>query len=115
MDYLIIVLLGIIICLNVVKAYVFLNPINNVSFLYFWERGSVRRELQPGLILLTNISFGLLGISLLAILGELFFEIPAVYKNELKLENLLVKKSIQIFLLIIASFILFISWDGVIP
>ena len=115
LDYGIAVAVLLIIVINIVKAYLCLNPENNTLFNIFWNRGSVKREYSDVLIFVTHFSYVLLGMCSLMIFGELFCEIRLAKRHILGVNKVLTKKIMQIGLLIIAWIILTISWDGVIP
>ncbi len=115
LDHGIAVAVFLLIVINVVKAYLCLNPDNNTPFYIFWNRGSVKREYSDLLFFLTNISYMLLGMCFLMIFGELLCEIRLAKRHILGVNKILTKKIMQVCLLIIAWVILTISWDGVIP
>lgn len=114
-DYAIVCSLLLLIVLNVAKAYIFINPKEGVPLLYFWDRGSVKRQFSQYLVTLTNISYIIFGLCSAAIFSELFVEIPLVSKKELAIESFLAKKSIQLCMIFITWVILLKSWGGTIP
>ena len=115
LDNVIVSLLAVIIFINIAKAYIFLQPKANTPLLYFWERGSVKRELQYGLIFLTDISFYMLGLAFLWLLCGLFVKIFLLFRQKFVFHKLLIQQVFYFTLFCVAFWTLVRSWDGVIP
>lgn len=115
LDYVIVSLLAIVICISISKVYIFMSPKANVPLLYFWERGSVKREIQTGLVFLTGISYFILLLSIICLIINLIFNLQLLRHQKIGIIRFIIQHFFYFILVCIAICVLISSWDGVIP
>ena len=111
----VVVMLVTLIVLNILKTYLFLYPKSTAYAWEFWNRGTVRREYEFYLILLTNVSWMILALCFLLALSSFLILTLRVGLQPYLHSRCSLRCVCHFLLLVLTAVIVYLSWDGVVP